>query len=77
MLIQLLLISSIALCVAGIFILAGKGKTVPGNPPMKAERYIVGSTLVLVGAITAISCGLALFTDNPRWLIEKVFELFS
>jgi len=75
--IYLLLISSVALCVAGTFVLVGNGNKVLANVPTKAEQHIVGGTLILVGAITAINCYLVLLTDNPRWLIDKVFEMFS
>jgi len=35
------------------------------------------ATCLFVGVVCGISAGSVLFTDNPYWLLDHVFELFT
>jgi Co/Zn/Cd efflux system component len=75
--IEALFISSILLIAIGLLILIGKEKKIIINPITKKQRIVVGIALLFTGFIASFSCYLALYSENPTWLLDEIFSIFT
>jgi len=75
--IEVLFIASILFSVAGVVILLGYEKYIIKNPINKKERMVSGIILLITSSLISVSCYLVLFSKEPNWLIDNVFEIFT
>jgi uncharacterized membrane protein SirB2 len=79
----LLFICSIVFLVLGGLLVFGKYKYIiktdqNGNPMLsKKEIVVITATLMFVGLLLIVATGLVLFTDDPNWLLNAIFGVFT
>jgi len=75
--VEVLFIISILLAVIGTAVLLGYEKYFFRNPINKKERVVSGIIFILTGLLLVGSSYLALFAEEPNWLIDNVFKIFT
>ena len=70
-------ILAIILFLFGVYLLFGDKYKMLKQNSTENTRYTVAGSLIFLGSVSGFTLYLSLFTDEPYWLLHKVFGFIS